>query len=382
MLSLAARGLGIDSSHSSASDEVLVKHDGRMGLVTLNRPKALNSLNLGMIKTIKKTYKAWDVDPNVRVVVLRSGDSKAFCAGGDVRALYKAGKENEPLKTEFFVNEYELNHLIHTLQKPHVSIVDGITMGGGAGLSVHGHFVIATENTKFAMPEVGIGFAPDVGGSFFLSRLPRGYGQYLALTGKPIVGSDVKAAGIATHFIRSEQIPAVIEILKSSIHSSYYDYDQALKVLEDATPHNVDGWSSIITPNATTIDKCFSNKTSVANIIKALKSESDPFAKETLQAIESVSPLAVHIAHELIKRGHSLSLADCLQMEYTVVQRCLMGTEFYEGVRAALIDKDRKPKWNPAKLADVSLDAVLAHFEDIPGLPKIPLDTSRKHVRT
>jgi len=348
----------------------------------LNRPKALNSLNLEMIEAMTRTYKAWDVDPNVRVVVLRSGDSKAFCAGGDVRALYKAGKEDLPLKRDFFVKEYELNHLIHTLQRPHVALIDGITMGGGAGLSVHGHFVIATENTKFAMPEVGIGFAPDVGGSFFLSRLPRGYGQYLALTGKTLVGSDVKAAGIATHFIRSQQIPAVIEILKSSIHSSYYDYDQALKLLEDASPQNVDGWSSVIQPHAATIDRCFNNKTSIANIVKALQTDSDDFTKDTLQTLQTVSPLSVHIAHELVKRGQSLSLADCLQMEYTVVQRCLMGTEFYEGVRAALIDKDRKPKWNPSKLADVSPADVMAHFEPISGLSKIPLDTTRKHIRT
>jgi enoyl-CoA hydratase/carnithine racemase len=279
---------------------------------------------MDMIKALKSTYKAWDVDPSVRVVVLRSGDSKSFCAGGDVRALYKSGKENLPLKTEFFEHEYELNHLIHTLQKPHVSLIDGITMGGGAGLSVHGHFVIATENTKFAMPEVGIGFVPDVGGSFFLSRLSHGFGQYLALTGKTLVGSDVKSAGIATHFIRSAQIPAAIDILKNLPHTSYFDYDQALKVLEDSHPHNVDGWSSVITPNTNAIDRCFSNKSSVANIIKALESEKSDFGKDTLDAIGTVSPLAVHITHELVKRGQNLSLADCLQMEYTVVQRCLV----------------------------------------------------------
>jgi enoyl-CoA hydratase/carnithine racemase len=283
-----------------------------------------------MIDAITAIYKKWDVDSNVRVVLLRSDDHKAFCAGGDVRALYKAGKENLPLKTKFFIHEYQLNHLIHTLQKPHVAFIDGITMGGGAGLSVHGHFVIATENTKFAMPEVGIGFAPDVGGSYFLSRLPHGFGSYLALTGRTLVGSDVKAAGIATHFIHSSQLPAVIETLKSSTHNSYYDYDQALKVFEDAAPQNVDGWSSIISPNSSTIDRCFSGKASVANIIKALEAEKNDFARETLKTLNTVSPSAVHVAHELIKRGANLSLADCLQMEYTVVQRALVRLVFQE----------------------------------------------------
>lgn len=162
---------------SSASSEVVAKHEGRLGLLTLNRPKALNSLNLGMIDAMAETYKEWDRDPNVRVVVLQSNDAKAFCAGGDVRAIHQAGKENTPLKKDFFVHEYQLNHLIHTLTRPHVALINGITMGGGAGISVHGHFVIATENTKFAMPEVNIGFAPDVGGSYFLSRLHRGYGM-------------------------------------------------------------------------------------------------------------------------------------------------------------------------------------------------------------
>lgn len=167
---------GSDSAATDSSAEIVAKHEGRLGLLTLNRPKALNSLNLNMIQKIASTYKEWDRDPNVRVVVLQSGDSKAFCAGGDVRALYQAGKENLPLRKDFFIHEYQLNHLIQTLTKPHVSLINGITFGGGAGLSVHGHFVIATENTKFAMPEVNIGFAPDVGGSHFLSRLPKGYG--------------------------------------------------------------------------------------------------------------------------------------------------------------------------------------------------------------
>lgn len=314
----------LDSSHQH-HDEVLHLHEGRLGLMTLNRPKALNSLNLEMIQSMAKTYKAWDSDPNVRVVVLRSGDHKAFCAGGDVRALYKAGKENLPLKTDFFIHEYQLNHFIHTLTKPHVALIDGITMGGGAGLSVHGHFIIATENTKFAMPEVGIGFAPDVGGSYFLSRLPHGYGQYLAMTGKTLVGSDVKTAGIATHFIRSTRLAEAIDLLKNSPHSSYFDYDQALKLLEDASPYNLEGWQSVIDPNTSTIEKCFANKASVANVIKALETETHShFAKDTLHALNTVSPLAVHVSHELVKRGANLTLADCLQMEYTVVQRFLV----------------------------------------------------------
>lgn len=328
-------------------------------------------------------YKAWDADANVRVVVLRSASApKSFCAGGDVRALYNAGKQNEPLKTDFFVHEYQLNHLIHTLRMPHIALIDGICMGGGAGISVHGHFIIATENTKFAMPEVSIGFAPDVGGSYFLSRLPHGYGTYLAMTGQTLVGSDVKAAGIATHFIRSEQLPAVIDMMKNAPHTSHFDYDQALKVFEDASPQNLDGWSSIITPNAATIHRCFSNKSSVANIVKALEQEESQFAKDALKTLHTVSPLSVHVAHELVKRGQQLSLPECLQMEFNVVQHSLAGTEFYEGVRAALIDKDKKPRWNPAKLSDVPPDAVMRHFEPFDGLEPIPFDLARKHLRT
>lgn len=313
------------SSHGHHHHEIDVKRDGRLGIVTLNRPKALNSLNLEMIQAITAVYKDWDADPTVRVVVLRGHDPKAFCAGGDVRAIYKAGKEHLPLKTQFFIEEYQLNHLIHTLTKPHVALIDGITMGGGAGLSVHGHFVIATENTKFAMPEVGIGFSPDVGGSFFLSRLTHGIGSYLALTGKTIVGSDVKTAGIATHYIQSNRLPALIESLKSANHNSYFDYDQALKVFEDATPRNVDGWAPTLSPNnISLIERCFANKTSVANVVKSLEADESDFAKDILSTLNAVSPTAVHIAHELVKRGQHLSLAECLQMEYTVVQHALV----------------------------------------------------------
>lgn len=312
-------------TNASEAAEVIAKHEGRMGLLTLNRPKALNSLNLSMIEAITKQYKEWEADPSVRVVVLQSDNAKAFCAGGDVRALYQAGKDNSPLKTDFFVKEYQLNHMIHTLTRPHVALINGITMGGGAGLSVHGHFVVATENTKFAMPEVNIGFAPDVGGSHFLSRLPKGYGQWLAMTGRTIVGSDVKAAGIATHFVKSSLLPEIIQSLQNTPHNSYFDYDQALKVFEDATPHNVDGWESSISPNIATIEKCFSNKASVANIIKALEAEKgNAFAQETLKTLNTVSPLAVHIAHELVKRGADMSLPDCLQMEFNVVQNALV----------------------------------------------------------
>lgn len=309
------------TSHTT-QDEIIIERAGRIGIATLNRPKALNSLNLNMVDKLYETYQQWESDKTVQTIILKS-NGNAFCAGGDVRAIYTAGKEKLPLRSDFFIHEYKLNHLIYTLQKPHIALLNGVTMGGGAGISIHGHFRVATENTVFAMPEVGIGFAPDVGVTHFLSRLPKGIGHYLALTGNSISATDLKLLGFATHYIKSSALSALQETLQSIQAFTYHDYMETLKLFEDASPYVLENFNSLA-PHLSTIERCFT-KATVREILDALSKESSDFAKSTLTTITTKAcPISVYIAHEMLMRAAKYNMHECLQMEYTVVQNSLV----------------------------------------------------------
>ncbi|XP_051478927.1 3-hydroxyisobutyryl-CoA hydrolase, mitochondrial isoform X3 [Apus apus] len=293
------------SKHTDLTGEVLLEKKGGAGIITLNRPKALNALNHSMIQQIYPQIKTWEQDPETFLIIIKGTGGKAFCAGGDIRAITDAGKAGDRLAQDFFRGEYTLNNAIGTCRKPYVALIDGITMGGGVGLSVHGHFRVATEKTLFAMPETAIGLFPDVGGGYFLPRLSGKMGYYLALTGFRLKGRDVLKAGIATHFVESEKLPAL---------------EKDLIALKSPSKENI------------------------ADLLNSYH----------VKTISKMSPTSLKITLRQLREGASMSLQDVLTMEYRLSQACMKGHDFYEGVRAVLVDKDHSPRWKPAALEEVS----------------------------
>ncbi|KAG7154545.1 3-hydroxyisobutyryl-CoA hydrolase-like [Homarus americanus] len=303
---------------SSSAPEVLLEEVGNKGIITLNRPKALNSLNINMIRLIYPKLQEWETTKSM--VIIKGAGEKAFCAGGDVRSIVETVNDPNPVGEYFFREEYILNCLIGTLHIPYVALIDGITMGGGVGLSVHGQFRVATERTLFAMPETGIGLFPDVGGSHFLPRLGGRLGMYLALTGHRLKGREVMKAGLATHVCDSARIG---------------ELEESLLKMESNYPEDV-------------------------------AAEGSEWSQKQLAILGKMSPTSLKVTFEQIERGANLTLPECLSMEYRIVSHIYKGHDFAEGVRAVLIDKDHKTSWKPATLADVPTDEVIKkHFDPL-----------------
>ncbi|CAD1479163.1 unnamed protein product, partial [Heterotrigona itama] len=328
-------------------DDVLFKDIGDKGIIILNRPKALNALNLSMVEKIYPILKKWE--SSKRLVIIEGAGEKAFCAGGDVKSIVNTLKEteNKILGETFFRKEYSLNYLIGTCKIPYVAIINGITMGGGVGLSVHGKYRIATEKTLFAMPETAIGLFPDVGGTYFLPRLKGKLGLYLGLTGDRLKGIDVLLAGIATHFVTSEKLPNLKQDLLMTEQSNVAEI---LNKYQSAT------WNEefCLAPYMNKINTYFSSL-SVEEIIESLKKDNSEWAKKTLKMLLKASPTSLKVTMFAIQKGSTLNLADCLKMEYRLACAALSKTsDFCEGVRALLIDKDQKPIWNPNSLEEVT----------------------------
>jgi len=349
----------------AGSDEVRFSQRGPLGVITMTRPKALNALTLPMIRLIRPALQAWARDDGIRAVVIEGEGERAFCAGGDVRAVWEAGKSShvagEPgrLTADFFREEYGLNHLIHHYPKPYVALIDGITMGGGVGLSIHGPVRIATERTLFAMPETAIGLFPDVGGSWFLPRLPGGIGLYLALTGERLKAPDCLYAGIATHWAPSSRLPEIMEALERA------DWTQGLsglrRALSPLTGHP--GEAGILPALRPAIDRCFAGKESVEAVLAALEAEGSDWAKATLATLAKRSPTSMKVAFEQLRRGAAQSFDESMTMEYRLSQAAMRsGSDFYEGIRAVLVDKDHAPKWSPATLGAVDAALVDGFF--------------------
>ncbi|XVF41355.1 hypothetical protein PTKIN_Ptkin01aG0273600 [Pterospermum kingtungense] len=355
------------SSVSSQHDQVLVEAHASARILTLNRPKQLNALSFPMISWLLELFLAYEVDPNVKLVILK-GKGRAFCAGGDVAAVvhdiragdWKAG-------AHFFLKEFTLNYLMATYSKPQVSILNGITMGGGAGASMHGRFRVATENTVFAMPETALGLFPDVGASYFLSRLPGFFGEYLGLTGSKLDGAEMLACGLATHFVPSANLPileaALCKVDSSDpvIISSIIDqYCKQPSVKEQSAYNRLD-----------VIDRCFSQKT-VEKILTALEKEAvhqrDGWISATIETLKKASPTSLKISLRSIREGRLQGVGACLVREYRMVCHVMQGDfskDFLEGCRALLIDKDKNPKWEPSKLELVSDSAVDCYFSKL-----------------
>jgi enoyl-CoA hydratase len=324
--------------------------------VTLNRPQALNALTLDMAMALDAALARWATDPAVRAVVLRGAGDRAFSAGGDIRALYESGTtKSNTLTRDFYWHEYRLNRRIKRYGKPYVALMDGVAMGGGVGVSVHGSHRVATERTLFAMPETGIGLFPDVGGSYFLPRCPGKIGLYLALTGTRLNAADCLHAGIVTHHVPA----ARLDDLTNALGREPGDVGSVL-----ARFHQDPGPSTLVA-NRAGIDRCF-DAPSVEAIQDRLAAEDGDWASKARAAMAEKSPFLQKIAFLQVTRGARLEFEEAMVMEFRLVQRAMSFHEFYEGVRAAVIDKDRAPKWRPATLAEVDAAEVEAWFAPLP----------------
>jgi enoyl-CoA hydratase len=329
-------------------------------VATLERPAALNALDLGMIRELAAAVGAWARDPSVAAVVLKGAGTRAFCAGGDIRGVCTARDcGNASATQDFFAEEYRLNRAIYRFPKPWVPLMDGITMGGGVGLSIYGSHRVATERTRWAMPETGIGFFPDVGGGWFLPRLPGALGRYLALTGATLGPADLLAAGIATHYV-----PSVgLEALEASLAQASWqgDRDPGEIVSHILASRAEDPGPAPLEALRPAIDACFGAASPEA-ILAALDRLASPWARETRDALAAKSPTSLRVTCRLLDEGGSRSLEEELAVEYRLSQRFVASHDFCEGVRAALVDRDHRPRWDPPRLADVTDEAVAAFF--------------------
>lgn len=351
-----------------AEDEILFETAGQIGIVTLNRPKALNALSLGMIRAMDRQLAAWAADPRVAAVVVRGAGGKAFCAGGDVRAVWQAGREAghegqdaaARLRADFFREEYILNHRIHFYPKPYVALVDGIAMGGGVGLSVHGSHRVVTERTLFAMPETGIGLFPDVGGGWFLPRCPGEVGTYLGLTGARIGADDCRYIGFGTHFVPSAHLDDLVAALTEA------DLERGGARAVDGVIGRFAGdcGPAPLAALRGAIDRCFSFN-SVEEILLALEQEEGDWATETREVLAARSPTSLKITLRQLREGRRLPYEEVVTLEYRLSQRCTAAADFYEGVRAVLIDKDQRPRWEPAAIPGVQDADVDRYFQPL-----------------
>lgn len=350
------------SKHTEAA-EVLLERRGCAGVITLNRPKLLNALSLNMIRQIYPQLKKWEQDPDTFLIIIKGAGEKAFCAGGDIKALSEAKKAGQTMSQDLFREEYILNNAIASCQKPYVALIDGITMGGGVGLSVHGQFRVATERSLFAMPETGIGLFPDVGGGYFLPRLQGKLGYFLALTGFRLKGRDVHRAGIATHFVDSEKLHVLEEELLALKSPSAEDVAGVLESYHAKSKTDQDN-SIIFEEHMDKINSCFSGNT-VEQILENLRQDGSPFAMEQMKVMNKMSPTSLKITLRQLMEGSSKTLQEVLTMEYRLTQACMEGHDFHEGVRAVIIDKDQTPKWKPADLKDVTDEDLNRYFKSL-----------------
>ena len=356
------------STQNAANEEkedksVLIEEVSGNYLVTLNRTKALNSLNTDMIHILTPFYQKLIADRKQCTVVMRGAGDKAFCAGGDVRKIYDLGKSGAKMEEimEFFKLEYILDNLLGTLPEyvHNVCLLNGITMGGGVGLSVHGRYRVATNKTLFAMPETGIGFYTDVGGSYFLPRLvPKGLGLYLALNGYRLKGADVLHSGVATHFVEENQMDSLIEDLLYQTQE-YAPGVSAAAVLSKYSVHSSKLPDFSLKNDLDHIEGIFDYSKSIEQIMEELKALGDnKWATNTLKSMGAVSPTSLKVVHRALYEGRNMDLRRCLDMELDIVEEFMRGHDFYEGIRAQLVDKDRNPIWDPVELSKVgSVDA-------------------------
>ena len=325
-----------------------------IGVAVLNRPNVLNVIDLPLIDALYHQLKTWECDPAVRAVVVRGAGTRAFCAGGDVRAVWEH-RGNDAFMDAVYRREYVLDNLIDRYPKPYIAFMSGIVMGGGCGISVHGRYRVVTESTLLAMPECRIGLFPDIAGSHFLARCPDHFGMYMGLTSLRVGGADAVRLGLADYYVSSHRLDALIAELRCNP-----SVEGALAASAEPLPE-----SSLSAPLAA-VSAIF-GQASLAEIVQALETEQVHWAQEALQAISEACPLSSAITFRTIREATAKSVRDCLQTDFRIAQRLMRRGDYFEGVRARIIDKDNKPRWNPARIQDVSADEIDACFAPLPS---------------
>ncbi|MBA3812927.1 MAG: enoyl-CoA hydratase/isomerase family protein [Alphaproteobacteria bacterium] len=331
------------------------KAQNGIGWITLNRPEALNALSLAMIRDMTQLLKTWETDPSITTVLIQGAGGKAFCAGGDVRAVYEAQKAGDVATCDtFFREEYTLNTFIHSSPKPYVALIDGLALGGGLGVSVNGSHRIVSERALLAMPETGIGFFPDVGGTTFLTRGPSPVGLYVGLTGTPLKARDALWFGLATHFVRSSNLPSLKAELEhgGELESllSHYTQDPEEKGLLETHREPIEAHFK---------------KASLREIFEGLAEDPSPFAQNTLNILKTKSPTSLAVTFRQLRRPPR-SFVEGIKQEFRLSQRMVMNHDFREGIRAVLVDKDRLPRWKPLRIEELTeqdIDAFFAPLE-------------------
>jgi enoyl-CoA hydratase len=339
------------------TDDVLIFLEGKAGRIRLNRPRAIHALNTGMCRAMLEALTAWRDDPAVEIVLIDHAEGRGFCAGGDIRMIAESGAGDGSQARDFFRVEYQLNHALFTYEKPVVAFMDGITMGGGVGISQPAKYRIATENTKFAMPETGIGLFPDVGGGWYLSRLPGRLGEYLALTGHRLDGAECWALQLANDYLES----AALDEAKRQIAA---DPSKVGVILNDL---GTDPPEARIQPYLDEIDRLFAADT-VEGILAALDADGGEWAAAQLATLRTKSPQSMKISLRLLREGRAeTSFADEMAQEFAIGARVAQSHDFIEGVRALIVDKDNAPQWNPATPEGVSDESIDQIFAPLPA---------------
>lgn len=342
----------------TGGDEIIFDRRGGLVVVTLNRPRALNSLSYDMCLALDEGLKRWQADPGVGAVLIKGQGDRAFCAGGDIRRIYDLLISEGPDEAvAFYAAEYPMNTRLHRFTKPWIALLDGVTMGGGVGVSIHGSHRVVTERTVFAMPETGIGFFPDVGGTYWLPRAPGALGMYLGLTGARLGAADCLAAGTGTHFIAAARLANLEEALAGADFGAdpHRTVDEVLQRFEGDS-----GPSELVDLRAR-IDACFGAETLDA-VLEALAGEPSGWGAAQLEILNGKSPTSLAVTFRQLRTGRDLDFEDAMRLEYRLVHRFLEGHDFREGVRALIVDKDNDPRWQPAELAEVEPGAVDAYF--------------------
>jgi enoyl-CoA hydratase len=350
----------IEPRPDAVADDILFERRGAAGIVALNRPHALNAVTFAMVRALARQLAEWDANQAITRVIITAAGERAFSAGGDLRALYdlgRAGRQQAAL--DYWRAEYTLNAMIKRYRKPYVALLDGIVMGGGAGISIHGSHRVAGDRFAFAMPEVGIGFFPDVGATWFLSRMPGQLGRYCALTGERLGSHDAVAAGIATHRVDSRRFPELTAALCGN-----GSVDALLAAFAEPAGEGP------LAARRSAIDRTFKGER-VEDILEALDTEAAgtgadaDFARAVAASIRLKSPTSLRITLAQLQRGGRLDFAECMRLEFRIVSRIVLGHDLYEGIRSVIIDKDQTPRWQPATLDAVSAAEVERHFEPL-----------------
>lgn len=344
---------------TEAEAQVIVDRRGGAGITRLNRPKAINSLTLPMVRILFQALARFEDDPGVACVVLVGEGERGLCAGGDVRIIHDLGKAGDPQVLDFWREEFPLNYRIARFSKPYVALMDGIVMGGGVGISAHGSHRIVTERTRLAMPETGIGYFPDVGGSWLLPRTPGECGTWLGLTGNTVTAADAIYAGFADFFVPSERLAEIVEDLSQAADAEGVE----ATIMAYAT----EAHAGVLSANREIIDATFRFDT-VEEIFAALSARDDAFSRETVEVLQKRSPTSLKLTLKLLRLGReSGSLIECLEREFAAGTEILRGHDFYEGVHAALVDKDRNPRWRPSRLEEVREEDLSPYFAEHAG---------------